>query len=270
VNKHLLPIFDKPLIFYPLTNLILLGVVKILIISNEASMSSMQSLLGDGSEFGVEIEYQVQVSPTGIGSAPTLYEAWAAESPICLILGDNLFIGSGLMKNLRVARDAFLDEGGAHCFLQEVADPQRYGVAGIGPDGDLISIEEKPQNPPSSLAISGLYFMDSTAPSKAKSISRSKRGEFEITDLLQQYRAIGSLRHSVMPRGTVWLDAGTPDSLLEASQYVAIVQKRQRQLIGSPHEAAMHADRLSATQLQKILNNKPSSIYFDLLRNMLN
>ena len=265
-----MPIFDKPLIFYPLTNLILLGVVKILIISNEASMSSIKSLLGNGSEFGVEIDYQVQDSPTGIGSAPALYESWAAESPICLILGDNMFIGSGLMKALRLARDTFLHEGGAHCFLQEVADPQRYGVAGIGPAGDLISIEEKPQNPPSNLAISGLYFLDATAPSKARSLSRSKRGEFEITDLLQQYHASGALRHAVMPRGTVWLDAGTPDSLLEASQYVAIVQKRQRQLIGSPHEAAMHADRISDIELRKRLNDKPSSIYFDLLRNMLN
>lgn len=269
VNKHLLPVFDKPLIFYTLTNLILLGIDKILVISSNSAMPSIKSLLGDGAEFGVKIEYAIQDSPEGIGSAPMLYEAWSQGSPVCLLLGDNVFIGSGLMKTLRLARDRFLEEQGAYCFLQEVADPQRYGVAEIGPDGDLTNLVEKPEKPASNLAVSGIYFLDSTAPEKARKLLKSSRGEFEVTDLLDQYRVRGLLNFAIMPRGTVWLDAGTPDSLLEASQYVAIVEKRQRKLIGSPHEAAIHSGRLTASNLQEIIRSKPRSIYFDLLRDLL-
>jgi glucose-1-phosphate thymidylyltransferase len=245
-----------------------LGIEEILIISTEKFIDDFAALLGDGTEFGVNFTYVVQDSPIGIGAAPDLYRQWAQGSPVCLILGDNIFIGSGLMNSLRATRDEFLASGGAYCFLQEVADPQRYGVGTLDSSGKILSLEEKPIDPTSNLAIVGLYFLDSQAPDKSRTLSKSGRGEFEILDLLKIYDSEERLGHMIMPRGTVWLDAGTPESLLEAGQYVAIVEKRQSKLVSSPHEAAVHSGRISLDFLRSTLSSKPNSGYYENLRSI--
>jgi len=232
-SKQLLPVFDKPMIYYPLTTLILAGVSEVLIISRPEDSSSFERLLGDGSDFGIQITYAVQESPAGLAQAPLIAEGFLNGEGFCLILGDNFLYGSGLGRKLQNLTNI----QGSTVFAYKVKDPTQYGVVEVDPSGRAISIEEKPKAPRSDLAIPGLYFFDSQIVEICKSLTPSARGELEITDALKEYMRRGQLKVEVLPLGTAWLDMGSFDSLLEAGEFVHIVQSRQGILIGDPATA---------------------------------
>jgi glucose-1-phosphate thymidylyltransferase len=232
-SKQLLPVFDKPMIYYPLTTLILAGVSEVLIISRPEDSSSFERLLGDGSDFGIQITYAVQESPAGLAQAPLIAEGFLNGEGFCLILGDNFLYGSGLGRKLQNLTNI----QGSTVFAYKVKDPTQYGVVEVDPSGRAVSIEEKPKAPKSDLAIPGLYFFDSQIVEICKSLTPSARGELEITDALKEYMRRGQLKVEVLPLGTAWLDMGSFDSLLEAGEFVHIVQSRQGILIGDPATA---------------------------------
>jgi glucose-1-phosphate thymidylyltransferase len=229
-SKQLLPVFDKPMIYYPLTTLILAGVSEVLIITRPEDASSFKALLGDGSEFGIKILYAEQPTPAGLAQAPLIAEKFLAGEGFCLILGDNFLYGSGLGRKLQSLQERL----GATVFAYQVNDPNQYGVIEIDNEGKALSIEEKPQNPKSNLAIPGLYFFDKRIVDICKGLKPSVRGELEITDAIKEYMHLGELSVEVLPTGTAWLDMGTFESLLEAGEFVHIVQSRQGMLIGDP------------------------------------
>jgi glucose-1-phosphate thymidylyltransferase len=232
-SKQLLPVFDKPMIYYPLTTLILAGVTEVLIITRPEDSSSFERLLGDGSDFGIRIRYAVQEKPAGLAQAPLIAESFLDGEGFCLILGDNFLYGSGLGRKLQ----NLTNRKGSTIFAYKVIDPTQYGVVEVDPSGRAISIEEKPKIPKSDFAIPGLYFFDSEIVEICKNITPSSRGELEITDALREYMRRGHLKVEVLPLGTAWLDMGSFESLLEAGEFVQIVQSRQGILIGDPTTA---------------------------------
>lgn len=229
-SKQLLPVFDKPMIYYPLTTLILAGVSEVLIITRPEDAPSFKALLGDGSEYGIQISYAEQEKPAGLAQAPLIAEGFLGGEGFCLILGDNFLFGSGLGRKLQDLQA----RQGATVFAYQVTDPNQYGVIEVDNDGNALSIEEKPQNPKSNLAIPGLYFFDEKIVEICKGLKPSARGELEITDAIREYMNRGELSVEVLPTGTAWLDMGTYESLLEAGEFVHIVQSRQGMLIGDP------------------------------------
>jgi len=229
-SKQLLPVYDKPMIYYPLTTLILAGVNEVLVITRPEDAPSFKSLLGDGSGFGISISYAGQEKPAGLAQAPLIAEKFLHGEGFCLILGDNFLYGSGLGRKLQ---DLDSVEG-ATVFAYRVSDPTQYGVVELDGDGRPVSIEEKPKSPKSDLAIPGLYFFDKEIVAICKNLKPSARGELEITDAIKEYMSRGKLSVEVLPMGTAWLDMGSYESLLEAGEFVHIVQSRQGILIGDP------------------------------------
>ncbi|MDV7142074.1 glucose-1-phosphate thymidylyltransferase RfbA [Tropicimonas sp. TH_r6] len=235
VSKQLLPIYDKPMIYYPLSALMLTGIREICMITTPQDQEQFQRTLGDGSQWGLELTYVTQPSPDGLAQAYLLAEVFLDGAPSTMVLGDNIFFGHGLPGLLRAA-DA-KTEGGT-VFGYKVADPERYGVVGFGADGKVNTIIEKPEVPPSNYAVTGLYFLDGTAPERAREVKPSPRGELEITTLLEMYLAEGSLGVQQMGRGFAWLDTGTHASLLDAGNFVRTLSERQGQQVGCPEEIA--------------------------------
>lgn len=229
-SKQLLPVYDKPMIYYPLTTLILAGVNEVLVITRPEDAPSFKALLGDGSELGISISYAEQEKPAGLAQAPLIAEEFLDGEGFCLILGDNFLYGSGLGRKLQNLESI----EGATIFAYQVSNPTHYGVVEVDSSGHALSIEEKPKVPRSDLAIPGLYFFDSEIVDICKKLTPSARGELEITDALKEYMQRGSLKVEILPIGTAWLDMGSFESLLEAGEFVHIVQSRQGILIGDP------------------------------------
>jgi len=266
VSKQLLPVYDKPMIYYPLSTLMLAGIREILIISTPHDLPQFRRLLGDGSRFGVSFSYCEQPSPDGLAQAFILGESFLGESPAALVLGDNLFYGSELTHVLAEA-DAWRD--GATIFAYEVTNPSDYGVVEFDADGRAISLEEKPAKPRSRCAIPGLYFYDERVSVLARSLSPSPRGELEITDLNRLYLDEGTLRVKRFGRGTAWLDTGTHESLLEAGDFVRAIQNRQGLRIACLEEIAFSRGWLSADELSAIAEASGKSTYGAYLRTLL-
>ena len=246
VSKQLLPVFDKPMIYYPLTVLMLAGIREILIITTPADREQFQRALGDGSQWGISLSYKVQPSPDGLAQAFILAEEFLNGTPSALVLGDNIFFGHGLSSLLQQAHQS---EMGATVFGYRVSDPERYGVVDFGDDGRAKSIEEKPERPRSKYAVTGLYFVDETASDRAKKVKPSARGELEITSLLESYLIEDRLDVQKMGRGYAWLDTGTHASLLDAGNFVKTLTERQGQQVGSPDEVAFEAGWISRDDL---------------------
>ena len=250
VSKQLLPVYDKPLLYYPLSVLMLAGLKEILIISTERDTPLIKELLGDGAQFGIELSYKVQPSPDGLAQAFILAEDFLAGDSVCLILGDNIYYGQGLPDFLKTAKtQCDSDHGGACVFGYYVNDPERYGIVEFDENNYVISLEEKPKSPKSKYAITGLYFYDNHVVSYAKQVKPSWRGELEITDLNKIYLEKKKLNVQLLGRGFAWLDAGTHDSLLDASQYVAAIEKRQGLKIGCLEEIAWRKKFITTEQM---------------------
>ena len=264
-NKQLLPVYDKPMIYYPLTTLMLAGIRDILIITTPKDSDSYINLLQDGTQFGIKIRYAVQPKPEGLAQAFIIGEDFIGKDSVCLVLGDNIYHGQGLGNTLK--KCAELTEG-AYVFGYKVRDPQRYGVVEFDKHGNAVSIEEKPENPKSDYAVTGLYFYDNRVIEYAKSIRPSARGELEITDINKLYLEDNSLRVEILGRGVAWLDTGTHDSLLEAAEYVKTLQKRQNCLIGSPEEIAYRKGFISKADLQKQASITSKNDYGKYLMNI--
>lgn len=242
VSKHLLPVYDKPMIFYPISVLMLAGIRDILIISTPEDLPCYQRLLGDGSDFGLMIEYEVQPCPDGLAQAFIIGEKFIGDSNVALVLGDNIFYGQHFSDNLQVAS---AKKSGATVFGYHVKDPERFGVVEFNEAGKVLSIEEKPLAPKSNYAVTGLYFYDNDVVQIAKSIRPSPRGELEITDVNKAYQARGDLKVELLGRGFAWLDTGTHDSLMEAGQFVQTVEHRQGLKVACLEEIAFHKGWLS-------------------------
>ncbi|MGW2373277.1 MULTISPECIES: glucose-1-phosphate thymidylyltransferase RfbA [Kitasatospora] len=266
-SKQLLPVYDKPLVYYPLSVLMLAGMREILIISSAAHLEAFRSLLGDGGHLGLSLQYAVQDEPRGIGEALVIGRDFAGDEDVCLILGDNIFYGQGLPGQLREAART-LD--GCAVFGYPVSDPERYGVAVLGRGGELVDIVEKPADPPSNIAVTGLYMYSNDALSYAEKITPSARGELEITDINRLLVEQGRGRIVQLGRGIAWLDAGTHDSLLEASQYVQVLQKRQGMQIACLEETAYRMGYIDRRQLGRLAERlSPGTMYGRHVRSLL-
>ena len=265
-SKQLLPVYDKPAIYYPLTTLILAGVIDLLIISTTLDIDSIKRLLGNGEQWGIKISYAVQEAPNGIAEAYLIAEKFLADQPSILILGDNLFHGSGLGRQLSNLETT----SGAKVNIYPVSDPSNFGVIQLGPKGEILSIEEKPAIPKSNFAMTGLYAFDATAPDRVKNLKPSMRGELEITDLISSYFQDVLLAIEVLPRATAWLDFGTPESLLEAAEFVRTLQNRQGILIGSPDEAAWQLNLITKERLEQNAFASAPSAYSKNILNISN
>lgn len=263
VSKQLIPIFDKPMVYYPLSVLMLAGIREILVISTPTDLPRFRELLGDGSQWGVSFSYAQQPVPNGLAQAFVIGREFVGADRVSLVLGDNIFYGHGLTG---MVRNAAAQTTGATVFGYVVQDPQRYGIAELDPGGQVLRIEEKPKNPRSNLAITGLYFYDNDVLDIAASLRPSPRGEYEITDVNKVYLARGALRMLVMSRGMAWLDTGTPDSLHDASSFVAVVEKRQGFKIACPEEIAFRQGWISEEDLRAIATRLAGSDYGRYLR----
>lgn len=249
ISKQLLPVYDKPMIYYPLSTLMLGGIRDILVISTPRDTPSFQNLLGDGSQWGLNIQYAVQPSPDGLAQAFLIGEQFIGNDPSALVLGDNIFYGHDFHQLLG---NAMTRDEGATVFAYHVHDPERYGVAEFDSSGKVLSLEEKPKQPKSNYAVTGLYFYDQQVVSLAKDLKPSPRGELEITDLNRLYLEQGRLNVEIMGRGYAWLDTGTHESLLEASQFIATLENRQGLKVASPEEIAFRQHWINSEQLEKL------------------
>ncbi len=252
VSKQLLPVFDKPMIYYPLSVLMLAGIRDILIISTPYDLPSFRRLLGDGSDFGIRLEYAEQPSPDGLAQAFIIGEQFIGNDSVCLVLGDNIFQGNGLSRILRTAVETAEKEHKATVFGYRVNDPERYGVAEFDADGNCLSIEEKPLKPKSNYAVVGLYFYPNKVVDVAKTIKPSARGELEITTVNQRFLDDGELKVQTLGRGFAWLDTGTHDSLAEASMYIEVIEKRQGLKIACLESIAFEKGWISAEKLREV------------------
>lgn len=267
VSKQLLPVYDKPLIYYPLSTLMLAGIRHILVISTPEDLPRFRELLGNGSAWGLQLEYAVQPTPEGLAQAFVIGRDFVRSDPVALILGDNLFFGAGLPAQLRAARErAGAGKGGATVFGYRVNNPERYGVAEIGVDGAVKSIEEKPKAPRSSFAVTGLYFYDNRVLALAAGLKKSARGEYEITDLNNAYLRDGSLRLEVLGRGMAWLDTGTVGAMQEAARFVEAIEARQGLKISCPEEIAYRMKYISRDALLALAAPLAASEYGAYLR----
>ena len=267
VCKQLLPVYDKPMIYYPLTTLMLAGIKDILIITNERDQQNFLNLLGDGSSFGISIKFEVQLKPEGIAQAFSIADSFIDGKPVALVLGDNLFHGDELVSKIVQASNNLV---GATIFGYPVSDPQRYGVIEFDSNRKVLNIEEKPQIPKSRYAITGLYFFDSSVVEKARKVTPSKRGELEITDIHRMYLNEGLLNVELLGRGMTWLDTGTFDSLNDASSYIRTLENRQGLKVGCPEEVAWRQDWIDDTQMKKLAESLTSSGYGNYLLQLLN
>ncbi|MGE0622658.1 MAG: glucose-1-phosphate thymidylyltransferase RfbA [Pseudomonadales bacterium] len=266
ISKQLLPVYDKPMIYYPLTTLMLAGIRDVLVISTPVDIDRFRQLLGDGGQWGIRISYEVQPSPDGLAQAFLIGEPFLDGAPACLVLGDNLFFGAGFSGLLRQANAA---ETGASVFAYPVTNPEQFGVVEFDAEGAAISIEEKPARPKSRYAVTGLYFYDERIVDVAKTIQPSARGELEITDVNRWYLARGELTVSVMARGMAWLDTGTHDSLLEAAHFIQTLEKRQGLKVACPEEIAWASGWISDECLERLAAPLRKSGYGEYLLKLL-
>ncbi len=265
VSKQLMPVYDKPMIYYPLSILLMAGIREILIISTPHDTPNFKLLLGDGSQIGCRFEYAVQHEPNGLAQAFVIGESFIGNDKVALVLGDNIFYGRGLQQLLMDSTDP---DGGI-VFAYHVSDPERYGVVEFDENMNALSIEEKPKYPKSHYAVPGLYFYDNSVVEVAKNLKPSARGEYEITDINKHYLQQGKLKVGVLSRGTAWLDTGTFSSLNQASQFVEVIQERQNLKIGCIEEIAYHKGFIDAAQLRKIAEPLRKSGYGEYLLNLL-
>jgi len=265
ISKQLLPVYDKPMIYYPLSMLMLGGLREILVITTPEDQLLFQRLLGTGEQWGISFEYAGQAQPRGLAEALIIGEEFLDGKSACLTLGDNIFYGTGLVENIKEA--VALNEG-AVIFAYPVNDPQNYGVVEFDEQDRVLSLEEKPQNPRSNYAVPGMYFFDRQAPSLAKSLKPSNRGELEITDLNRLYLQKSQLTVKVLGRGVAWLDAGTHDSLLQASNFIQAVEQRQGVMISSPEEIALRMGFIDQFRFQALINGTRSNSYFEYLKRL--
>ena len=266
ISKQLIPVYDKPMIYYPLSVLLLAGIREILIISTPQDTPRFEQLLGDGKRWGLDLQYAVQDSPDGLAQAFLIGEKFLGGAPSALVLGDNIFYGHNLAADLEVADQR---QQGATVFAYPVHDPERYGVVEFNAEGRAVSLEEKPARPKSRYAVTGLYFYDNRVAEIAKSLKPSPRGELEITDLNSRYLEMEQLNVTIMGRGHAWLDTGTHDSLIEASQYVQTIEKRQGLKIACPEEIAYRLGYISGEQLEALAVKLGKSGYGNYLKDLL-
>jgi glucose-1-phosphate thymidylyltransferase len=266
MGKSLLPVYNKPMIYYPLCTLMLAGIRDILLITTPEDIQNFQSLLGDGTQFGLQLQYEVQPRPEGIAQAFLVGETFLGDSACALVLGDNIFYGHDLAKDLR---EASKETRGARVFAYPVHDPERYGVVEFDGSGRALSIEEKPKQPKSRYAVTGLYFYDNQIVPIAKSLKPSARGELEITDVNKAYLQRGQLEVVVMGRGLAWLDTGTHESLMDASLYIQAIEKRQGLMVACPEEIALRSGYITAEQVEKIGNSMKNNSYGAYLLQLL-
>lgn len=266
VSKQLLPVYDKPMVYYPLSMLMLAGIREILIITTPDDLPAFQRLLGDGSQWGICLSYAVQPNPNGLTEAFIIGKDFTQGEPVCLILGDNIFFGTGLPDTLRSA--ARLAQG-AVIFAYPVRDPERYGVVELDDDYQVVSLEEKPEQPRSNYAVPGMYFYDGQVTGIAEALQPSARGELEITDLNRAYLERGLLQVEVLGRGVAWLDAGTHESLLRASSFIEAVEERQGLMVACLEEIAFRMGYISGADLQRLAEKLASSRYGQYLFNLL-
>ena len=261
VSKQLIPVYDKPMIYYPLSTLLQAGISEILIISTPHDLPSFKNLLGDGSQLGCRFEYAVQEVPNGLAQAFVIGETFIGDDDVALILGDNIFYGEGVSNLLK----KYSKPNGSVIFAYHVADPERYGVVEFDPNQKAVSIEEKPKNPKSNYAVPGLYFYDNDVVSISKSIQPSARGEYEITDVNKEYLRRGKLKVGILDRGTAWLDTGTFSSLMQAGQFVQVIEERQGLKIGCIEESAFRSGFISLEELRNIAKPLIKSGYGEYL-----
>jgi len=267
ISKQIIPVYDKPMIYYPLSVLMLAGIREILIISTPEDLHLYQTLLDDGSQLGLSLSYTIQASPDGLAQAFLIGEEFIGEEAVCLVLGDNIFYGHGFSRVLKKAADL---KDGAVVFGYYVTDPQRYGVVEFDPEGKVLSLEEKPEKPKSSYAVTGLYFYSNDVIDKAKTLRPSKRGELEITDLNRLYLKEERLQVQIMGRGMAWLDTGTPESLLQASNYMYTIEQRQGLKISCIEEIAFQQGYIDKKQFLALAESLKKSAYGQYLLNIAN
>jgi glucose-1-phosphate thymidylyltransferase len=265
INKQLLPVYDKPMIYYPLATLMAAGIREVLIITSPKYLESFKQMLGNGSNFGISIKYETQSRPNGIVEAFLIGKSFIGEENVALILGDNIFHGSGLGRKL----EAFTASNGANIFAYRVSNPEEYGVIEFDKDFNILSLEEKPSNPKSNYAIPGLYFFEPSVKEAAREVEKSNRGELEILSLLRIYYDAKKLSVTLLPRGTVWLDTGSPKALSDASMFVQIIEERQGLKIGCIEEVAYRMGYINKDQLNKLADPLVKSGYGKYLINLV-